>query len=140
MVDRYKVQSICEKGLQVGQSKITILGNPSMGVYLSRYADLLQANPLEAGAVGDVVIFKIMKGKIKSVYDTMGVKSSESVLNKSASDPTPKHECHMSKNVNRITSLLAYRAYELTQVGAWIHFSVMTSYLFVNKCFKISPF
>uniref|UniRef100_A0A4W2F684 Transcription activation suppressor n=1 Tax=Bos indicus x Bos taurus TaxID=30522 RepID=A0A4W2F684_BOBOX len=115
MVDRYKVQSICEKGLQVGQSKITILGNPSMGVYLSRYADLLQANPLEAGAVGDVVIFKIMKGKIKSVYDTMGVKSSESVLNKSASDPTPKHECHMSKNVNRITSLLAYRAYELTQ-------------------------
>ncbi|XP_055270081.1 protein TASOR isoform X3 [Moschus berezovskii] len=115
MVDRYKVQSICEKGLQVGQSKITILGNPSMGVYLSRYADLLQANPLEAGAVGDVVIFKIMKGKIKSVYDPMGVKSSESVLNKSASDPTPKHECHVSKNVNRITSLLAYRAYELTQ-------------------------
>ncbi|KAF4024001.1 hypothetical protein G4228_016040 [Cervus hanglu yarkandensis] len=115
MVDRYKVQSICEKGLQVGQSKITILGNPSMGVYLSRYADLLQANPLEAGAVGDVVIFKIMKGKIKSVYDPMGVKSSESVLSKSASDPTPKHECHVSKNVNRITSLLAYRAYELTQ-------------------------
>ncbi|XP_068838884.1 protein TASOR isoform X3 [Capricornis sumatraensis] len=115
MVDRYKVQSICEKGLQVGQSKITILGNPSMGVYLSRYADLLQANPLEAGVVGDVVIFKIMKGKIKSVYDPMGVKSSESVLNKSASDPTPKHECHVSKNVNRITSLLAYRAYELTQ-------------------------
>lgn len=32
-----------------------------LGVYLSRYADLLQANPLEAGAVGDVVIFKIMK-------------------------------------------------------------------------------
>lgn len=33
----------------------------SLGIYLSRYADLLQANPLEAGAVGDVVIFKIMK-------------------------------------------------------------------------------
>ena len=70
----------------------------------------------------------------------MGVKSSESVLNKSASDPTQKHECHVSKNVNRITSLLAYRAYELTQVGAWIHFSVMTSYQFVTKYFKISPF
>uniref|UniRef100_A0A673V6D6 Transcription activation suppressor n=1 Tax=Suricata suricatta TaxID=37032 RepID=A0A673V6D6_SURSU len=106
MVDRYQVQSICEKGLQVGQSKITILGNPSMGIYLSRYADLLQANPLEAGAVGDVVIFKIMKGKIKSL---------ESILNKSALDPTPKHECHVSKNANRVTSLLAYRAYELTQ-------------------------
>lgn len=33
----------------------------SLGIYLSRYADLLQANPLEAGTVGDVVIFKIMK-------------------------------------------------------------------------------
>ncbi|XP_054990495.1 protein TASOR isoform X3 [Sorex araneus] len=115
MVDRYQVQSVCEKGLQVGQSKITILGNPSMGVYLSRYADLLQANPLEAGTMGDVVIFKIMKGKIKSIYDPMGVKNLESMLSKSALDPTPKHECHMSKNANRITSLLAYRAYELTQ-------------------------
>ncbi|XP_020027410.2 protein TASOR isoform X3 [Castor canadensis] len=115
MVDRYQVQSICEKGLQVGQSKITILGSPSMGIYLSRYADLLQANPLEAGAMGDVVIFKIMKGKIKSIYDPMSVKSLESMLNKSALDPTPKHECHVSKNASRITSLLAYRAYELTQ-------------------------
>ncbi|KAM5314242.1 protein TASOR isoform 4-T4 [Glossophaga mutica] len=115
MVDRYQVQSICEKGLQVGQSKITILGSPSMGIYLSRYADLLQANPLEAGAVGDIIIFKIMKGKIKSIYDPMGVKSLDSALNKSTLDPTPKHECHVSKNANRITSLLAYRAYELTQ-------------------------
>ncbi|XP_072866114.1 protein TASOR isoform X8 [Chlorocebus sabaeus] len=115
MVDRYQVQSICEKGLHVGQSKITILGSPSMGVYLSRYADLLQANPLDTGAMGDVVIFKIMKGKIKSIYDPMGVKNLESMLNKSALDPTPKHECHVSKNANRITSLLAYRAYELTQ-------------------------
>ncbi|XP_018879435.1 protein TASOR isoform X2 [Gorilla gorilla gorilla] len=115
MVDRYQVQTICEKGLHVGQSKITILGSPSMGVYLSRYADLLQVNPLDTGAMGDVVIFKIMKGKIKSIYDPMGVKSLESMLNKSALDPTPKHECHVSKNANRITSLLAYRAYELTQ-------------------------
>ncbi|XP_040850595.1 protein TASOR isoform X8 [Ochotona curzoniae] len=115
MVDRYQVQGICEKGLEVGQSKITILGSPSMGIYLCRYADLLQANPLEAGAVGDVVIFKIMKGKIKSIFDPMAVKSLESMLNKSALDPTPKHECHVSKNACRITSLLAYRAYELTQ-------------------------
>ncbi|XP_010611003.1 protein TASOR isoform X2 [Fukomys damarensis] len=115
MVDRYQVQSICEKGLQVGQSKITILGSPSMGIYLSKYADLLQANPLEAGAVGDVVIFKIMKGKIKSIYDPMGVKNLESMLNKSALDPTPKHECHVSKTASGVTSLLAYRAYELTQ-------------------------
>ncbi|NXG64774.1 TASOR protein, partial [Hemiprocne comata] len=114
MVDRPQIQSICEKGLQVGHSKITILGSPSMGVYLSRYADLLQPNPLEAGATGDVIVFKIIKGKMKSIYDHIGMKAMESAA-KSALDPTPKHECHVSKNANKVTSLLAYRAYELTQ-------------------------
>ncbi|XP_035194046.1 protein TASOR isoform X4 [Oxyura jamaicensis] len=114
MVDRPQIQSICEKGLQVGHSKITILGSPSMGVYISRYADLLQPNPLEAGATGDVIVFKIIKGKMKSIYDHIGMKAMESTV-KNALDPTPKHECHVSKNANKVTSLLAYRAYELTQ-------------------------
>uniref|UniRef100_A0A8B9BIG7 Transcription activation suppressor n=1 Tax=Anser brachyrhynchus TaxID=132585 RepID=A0A8B9BIG7_9AVES len=114
MVDRSQIQSICEKGLQVGHSKITILGSPSMGVYISRYADLLQPNPLEAGATGDIIVFKIIKGKMKSIYDHIGMKTMESTV-KSALDPTPKHECHVSKNANKVTSLLAYRAYELTQ-------------------------
>ncbi|NXI99425.1 TASOR protein, partial [Psophia crepitans] len=114
MVDRPQIQSICEKGLQVGHSKITILGSPSMGVYISRYADLLQPNPLENGATGDVIVFKIIKGKMKSIYDHIGMKAMESTV-KSALDPTPKHECHVSKNANKVTSLLAYRAYELTQ-------------------------
>ncbi|NXH34154.1 TASOR protein, partial [Myiagra hebetior] len=114
MVDRCQMQSICEKGLQVGHSRITILGSPSMGVYLSKYADLLQPNPLESGATGDVIVFKIIKGKMKSIYDHIGMKAVESTV-KSVLDPTPKHECHVSKNANKVTSLLAYRAYELTQ-------------------------
>ncbi|NXR70350.1 TASOR protein, partial [Rhadina sibilatrix] len=114
MVDRCQIQSICEKGLQVGHSKITILGSPSMGVYISKYADLLQPNPLESGATGDVIVFKIIKGKMKSIYDHIGVKAMESTV-KGVFDPTPKHECHVSKNASKVTSLLAYRAYELTQ-------------------------
>ncbi|NXI06036.1 TASOR protein, partial [Pachycephala philippinensis] len=114
MVDWCQIQSICEKGLQVGHSKITILGSPSMGVYLSKYADLLQPNPLESGATGDVIVFKIIKGRMKSIYDHIGMKAVESTV-KSVLDPTPKHECHVSKNANKVTSLLAYRAYELTQ-------------------------
>ncbi|KAJ1110241.1 hypothetical protein NDU88_007596 [Pleurodeles waltl] len=114
LVERQQVQNICEKGLHVGHSKISILGNPSLGVYLSRYADLLQANPLDPGATGDVIIFKIMKGKMKSVFDQPG-KSQMDSANKRSLDPTPKHECHVSKNVNRVNSLLAYRAFELTQ-------------------------
>ncbi|NWV05034.1 TASOR protein, partial [Ptilonorhynchus violaceus] len=114
MVDWCQIQSICEKGLQVGHSKITILGSPSMGVYISKYADLLQPNPLESGATGDVIVFKIIKGKMKSIYDHIGMKAMESTV-KNVLDPTPKHECHVSKNANKVTSLLAYRAYELTQ-------------------------
>ncbi|NXF02137.1 TASOR protein, partial [Smithornis capensis] len=114
MVDRCQIQSICEKGLQVGHCKISILGNPSMGVYVSKYADLLQPNPLETGSTGDVIIFKIIKGKMKSIYDHIGMKAMESSV-KSVLDPTPKHECHVSKNANKVTSLLAYRAYERTQ-------------------------
>ncbi|NWV33262.1 TASOR protein, partial [Grantiella picta] len=114
MVNRFQIRSICEKGLQVGHSRITILGSPSMGVYISKYADLLQPNPLESGATGDVIVFKIIKGKMKSIYDHIGMKAMESTA-KSVLDPTPKHECHVSKNANKVTSLLAYRAYELTQ-------------------------
>ncbi|KAJ7406936.1 Protein TASOR [Willisornis vidua] len=116
MVARRKVYGICEKGLEVGHSEITILGRPSMGVYISKYADLLQPNPLEAGATGDVIIFKIMKGRMKSIYicDQIGMKAMEPTV-KTVLDPTPKHECHVSKNVHKINSLLTYRAYELTQ-------------------------
>lgn len=32
-----------------------------LGVYLSKYSDLLQMNPFEAGASGDIIIFKVMK-------------------------------------------------------------------------------
>ncbi|XP_025022268.1 protein TASOR isoform X3 [Python bivittatus] len=116
-VDRLLVQNICENGLLVGHSKITVLGSPSMGVYLSRYADLLQANPLEASATGDIVIFKVIKGKMKTIYDkydNQTVNVMDSAV-KNAFDPTPKHECHVSKTANKITSSRNYRAYERTQ-------------------------
>ncbi|XP_013921059.1 PREDICTED: protein FAM208A isoform X3 [Thamnophis sirtalis] len=116
-VDRLSVQNICENGLLVGHSKITVLGNPSMGVYLSKYADLLQTNPLEANATGDIIIFKVIKGKMKTIYDkydNQTVNAMDSAV-KNALDPTPKHECHVSKTANKITSGRSYRAYERTQ-------------------------
>ncbi|XP_053152263.1 protein TASOR isoform X2 [Hemicordylus capensis] len=117
MVDRALVQSICENGLQVGHSNLTTLGclgNSSMGVYLSRYSDLLQVNALEARATGDIIIFKVIKGKMKSIYDNLGVKPTDSTV-KSTLDPAPKHECHVFKNANKVSSIYSYRAYERTQ-------------------------
>ncbi|KAG7478149.1 hypothetical protein MATL_G00077410 [Megalops atlanticus] len=101
-----KLHLICEKGLSVGHTRITTLGNPAMGVYLSKYSDLLKINPFDLGATGDIIIFKVMKGKVKSIYENM----SKNLL-----DPTPKFDCHVSKNAARVTSLLSYRAFELTQ-------------------------
>ncbi|KAF4799427.1 Protein TASOR [Turdus rufiventris] len=54
------------------------------------------------------------QGKMKSIYDHIGMKAVESTV-KSVLDPTPKHECHVSKNADKVNSLLAYRAYEITQ-------------------------
>ncbi|KAJ8404108.1 hypothetical protein AAFF_G00344580 [Aldrovandia affinis] len=104
--DPSKLHWICEKGLSVGHARITTLGNPALGVYLSKYSDLLQINPFDSGAKGNIIMFKVMKGKVKSIYENM----SKNVL-----DPTPKFDCHVSKNATRVTSLLSYRAFELTQ-------------------------
>ncbi|KAJ8258364.1 hypothetical protein COCON_G00173760 [Conger conger] len=104
--DPAKLQWICEKGLSVGHTRITALGNPAMGVYLSKYSDLLQINPFDLGATGDIIIFKVMKGKVKSIYENMS---------KNPPDPTPKFDCHVSKSAPRVTSLLSYRGFELTQ-------------------------
>ncbi|KAM9757993.1 LOW QUALITY PROTEIN: protein TASOR [Menidia menidia] len=96
---------LCEKGLVVGHSRITVLGDPNKGVYLSRYSDLLQMNPLTPGTTGEIIIFKVMKGKVKSIYENI----------KNLMDPTPRFDSHISKNASKVTSLTCYRSFELTQ-------------------------
>ncbi|XP_031421796.2 protein TASOR isoform X2 [Clupea harengus] len=104
--DKDKVQTICEKGLSVGHSRVSTLGSPAKGVYLSRYSDLLQMNPFEPGTTGDIIVFKIMKGKLKTIYENAP---------KNALDPSQKFDCHVSKNTSKVGSLYSYRAFEHTQ-------------------------
>ncbi|XP_066452651.1 protein TASOR isoform X2 [Eleutherodactylus coqui] len=113
LVDEDQVQSISEKGLHVGNSRLTALGKPSMGVYLSKFADLLQANPLDGGATGHILIFKVIKGKMKLVYDHF--RNNQESFGNTNLEPAPKHECHVLKNMNAVTALLSYRAFERTQ-------------------------
>ncbi|KAM4588181.1 protein TASOR isoform 2-T2 [Odontesthes bonariensis] len=95
----------CEKGLALGHSRITVLGDPNKGVYLSRYSDLLQLNLFTPGTTGEIIIFKVMKGKVKSIYENM----------KNLLDPTPRFDSHIAKNASKVTSLTCYHAFELTQ-------------------------
>ncbi|XP_072438424.1 protein TASOR isoform X1 [Chiloscyllium punctatum] len=106
LLDTSQVPIICERGLPVGHSKVTILGNPAMGVYLSKYCDILQPNPLDSGRKAEMMIFKIIKGRVKAVFDN---------TTKNLTPPTPKHDCHVFRNLNRVTSLFTYRAFDLTQ-------------------------
>ncbi|XP_029357855.1 protein TASOR-like isoform X2 [Echeneis naucrates] len=105
LADAVKLPMLCEKGLYVSHTRITLLGNPTKGVYLSRYSDILQVNALTPGTTGEIIIFKVMKGKIKSIYENM----------KNLLDPTPRFDSHVSKNFSKVTSLNSYRAFELTQ-------------------------
>ncbi|KAG5282460.1 hypothetical protein AALO_G00056270 [Alosa alosa] len=104
--DKDKVQAICEKGLSVGHSRVSMLGSPAKGVYLSRYSDLLQVNTFEPGTTGEIIVFKIMKGKLKTIYENTP---------KNAVDPTQKFDCHVFKNASKVASLYSYRAFEHTQ-------------------------
>uniref|UniRef100_A0A8C1Q3C7 Transcription activation suppressor a n=1 Tax=Cyprinus carpio TaxID=7962 RepID=A0A8C1Q3C7_CYPCA len=105
LCDAQKVSVVCERGLSVGNSWMSMLGNPSKGVYLCQFSDLLQISPIEPGFTGNIIIFKVIKGKVKSVHDCMSKNM----------DPTPKFDSHFSKNSTRVTSLQSYRAFEYTQ-------------------------
>ncbi|KPP75736.1 protein FAM208A-like [Scleropages formosus] len=104
LLESYKLQGVCKKGLLVRHARTTTLGDPAKGVYLSRYSDLLQINPFNVDAAGDIIIFKVLKGKVKTIS------MSRNIL-----DPTPNFDCHVSTNAHKVTSCLSYRAFELTQ-------------------------
>ncbi|KAJ8264798.1 hypothetical protein COCON_G00138970 [Conger conger] len=106
LTDGSKLPDICDKGLHVGHSRVERLGNPALGVCLSRYSDLLQINPFDVGASGEVIIFKVIKGKVKDIFQKKS---------KRPPDPTPGFDCHVSKKASSVASLLSYRAFEITQ-------------------------
>ncbi|KAJ8375355.1 hypothetical protein SKAU_G00059350 [Synaphobranchus kaupii] len=101
-----KLPDICGKGLHVGHSRLAMQGNPIFGVSVSRFSDLLQINPFDVGASGEIIIFKVIKGKVKNIFH----KKAKGPL-----DPSPGFDCHLSKKASGVTSLLSYRAFEITQ-------------------------
>ncbi|XP_057589751.1 protein TASOR 2 isoform X1 [Hippopotamus amphibius kiboko] len=52
---------VCQRGLCLGSSAITTLGDPGKGVYVSKYSDYLHARPWYHGKSGYVVIFHLIK-------------------------------------------------------------------------------
>lgn len=129
----------------------------SAGVYLSKYSDLLQINPFEVGSYGDMIVFKVMRVRLKfcchspsclisfpsqtsssSLCVSQGrVKHIHENMPKNAIEPSPKFDSHLSKSASRVTSLLSYRAFELTQVNTGsLSLPVINLYLFVENILR----
>ncbi|XP_067861242.1 protein TASOR 2-like isoform X3 [Heptranchias perlo] len=103
--DQAKV--VCQKGLQVGNSKITTLGDPLKGVYLCKYSDFLHPTPLCHGKSGYILIFKIIKGRVKCMIENHTADYT---------GPSTGYNCHVSTNTDKVSSITShFQAFELTQ-------------------------
>uniref|UniRef100_A0A8C6DZI1 Transcription activation suppressor family member 2 n=1 Tax=Moschus moschiferus TaxID=68415 RepID=A0A8C6DZI1_MOSMO len=98
---------VCQHGLCVGSSAITTLGDPAKGVYISKYSDYLHARPWHHGKSGYVVIFNLIKGKVKFVSENYTTNYTS---------PSSGYDCHVAANTNKISHKTShFRTFELSQ-------------------------
>jgi len=98
---------VCQRGLCVGSSAITTLGDPAKGVYISKYSDYLHARPWYHGKCGYVVIFNLIKGKVKFVSENYTTNYTS---------PSSGYDCHVAANTNKVSHKTShFRAFELSQ-------------------------
>ncbi|XP_075781213.1 protein TASOR 2 isoform X2 [Pelodiscus sinensis] len=102
-----EAKAVCQNGLRINTSSLTTLGDPAKGTYVSKYSDYLHPKPWYHGKSGCIVIFKLIKGKVKFVPETHTANYTH---------PTPGYDCHISVNINNVSSETShFRAFELTQ-------------------------
>ncbi|XP_048409940.2 protein TASOR 2-like isoform X2 [Stegostoma tigrinum] len=102
-----QAKTVCEEGLKVGSSNITTLGDPLKGVYLCKYSDFLHPKPWYHGKCGFIAIFKIIKGRVKSMIENYTADLTE---------PSAGYNCHVSINSDTVSSITShFQAFELTQ-------------------------
>ncbi|XP_033120052.1 uncharacterized protein LOC117119365 isoform X2 [Anneissia japonica] len=86
-------KGVSTKGLFVRSAFVNCLGSQNMGVYVSRYSDIIRPVLFVPNAHKHfIVIFRTMKGKVKSIQESY----SDNVL-----EPTPNYDCHISKNAKQ---------------------------------------
>ncbi|XP_055970527.1 protein TASOR 2 [Sorex fumeus] len=98
---------VCQHGLCVSSSDITTLGDPAKGVYISKYSDYLQARPWYHGKSGYIVIFNLIKGKVKFVPENYTTNYTS---------PSVGYDCHVAANTNKVSHKTShFRTFELSQ-------------------------
>ncbi|XP_038243568.1 protein TASOR 2 isoform X3 [Dermochelys coriacea] len=102
-----EAKAVCQSGLRINTRPLTTLGDPAKGVYVSKYSDYLHPRPWYHGKSGCIVIFKLIKGKVKFMPENYTANYT---------NPTPGYDCHISVNINNISLETShFRAFELSQ-------------------------
>eukprot|EP00076_Gallus_gallus_P043371 XP_025008909.1 protein FAM208B isoform X4 [Gallus gallus] len=90
-----EAKEVCQTGLRVNSSSISMLGDPAKGVYISKYADCLHPRPWYHGKSGFIVICKLIKGKVKVVSENYTT---------SYTCPSPGYDCHVAMSRSIMSS------------------------------------
>ncbi|XP_028401828.1 uncharacterized protein LOC114524823 isoform X2 [Dendronephthya gigantea] len=117
----HKVRKMAKEGLRVGSSSISSLGDPKMGIYLSRFPDIVSPYSIPVRNPRYLMIFKIAKGRLKAVGERTG--------DGCAIEPTPNYDGHISKSfppahnvsLEQAFASSQYYFYEFTDDGDDLH-------------------
>ncbi|XP_068256621.1 protein TASOR 2 isoform X2 [Nyctibius grandis] len=102
-----EAKEVCQTGLRVNSSSVSMLGDPAKGVYISKYADCLHPRPWYHGKSGYIVICKLIKGKVKVVSENYTTSST---------CPSPGYDCHVAMSRNNMQAKTShYQAFEQSQ-------------------------
>ncbi|NWH63044.1 TASOR protein, partial [Geococcyx californianus] len=102
-----EAKEVCQAGLRINSSSISMLGDPAKGVYISKYADCLHPRPWYHGKSGYIVICKLIKGKVKVVSENHTA---------SYTCPSPGYDCHVAVSGDNVPSKSSYcQAFEQSQ-------------------------
>ncbi|KAM9581707.1 protein TASOR 2 isoform 1-T1 [Guaruba guarouba] len=93
-----EAKEVCQTGLRVNSSSISILGDPAKGVYISKHADCLHPRPWYHGKSGYIVICKLIKGKVKVISENYTT---------SYTCPSPGYDCHVAVSRSNLPSKIS---------------------------------
>uniref|UniRef100_A0A3Q4BBI1 Uncharacterized protein n=1 Tax=Mola mola TaxID=94237 RepID=A0A3Q4BBI1_MOLML len=119
-----EANALGETGLITGNSTCSTLGDPSKGVYISKYSDCLDLNRWYHGKSGYIVIIRLTKGKAKKISEN---------YTQNFTAPTAGFDCHVSEELTTVsTKTSSFLAFERTQVRS-MQFLPLISSTFLCK-------
>nr|XP_029490822.1 uncharacterized protein LOC115109709 isoform X1 [Oncorhynchus nerka] len=105
--DKNKANKLGETGVIPGHSTCSTLGDPSKGVYVSKYSDCLDLNRWYHGKSGYIAIIRLTKGRVRDVTENYTVNYTP---------PSNGFDCHVSEQLSAVSAnTSSFLAFERTQ-------------------------